>query len=77
MPEKRVTDWTVFGEMQTATTTFIACLTRFRLIAKMFSSVFTSMATCTCLQSDLALAALRYVVYFRSLDYVIRAGSRL
>ena len=24
MPEKQVTDWTVFGEMQTATTTFIA-----------------------------------------------------
>jgi len=29
MPVKQITDWTVFGEIQTATTTFIARLTRF------------------------------------------------
>jgi len=25
MPVKQITDWTVFGEIQTATTTLIAC----------------------------------------------------
>jgi len=25
MPVKQITDWTVFGEIQTATATFIAC----------------------------------------------------
>ena len=29
MPVKQITDWTVFGEIQTATKTFIACLTPF------------------------------------------------
>jgi len=32
MTVKQNTNWTVFGEIQTATKTFIACLTRFRLI---------------------------------------------
>jgi len=33
MPVKQITNWAVFGEIQTATTTFIARLTRFRLWA--------------------------------------------
>jgi len=37
---KQITDWTVFGEIQTATTTFIARLiTRFRSISHPFESL--------------------------------------
>ena len=39
MPVKQVTNWTVFGEIQTATTTFIACLTRFRSISRPFEKL--------------------------------------
>jgi len=34
MPVKPIANWTVFGKIQTATTTFIARLTRFRLISR-------------------------------------------
>ena len=33
MPVKQITNWTAFGEIQTATVTFFACLTRFRFIS--------------------------------------------
>jgi len=36
---KQITNWTVFGENQTATTTFIACLARFRLISQPFENL--------------------------------------
>jgi len=39
MPAKQITNWTVFGEIQTATTTFIACLTRFHLISHPFKNL--------------------------------------
>jgi len=33
MPVKQIVNWTVFGEVHTATTTFIACSTRFHLVS--------------------------------------------
>jgi len=36
---KKLTNWTVFGEIQPATTTSIACLTRFRLISHPFENL--------------------------------------
>ena len=39
MPVKQITNWIEFGEIQTATTTFIACLTRFRLISYLFENL--------------------------------------
>ena len=39
MQEKLITNWIVFGEIQAATTTFIACLLRFRLIAYPFENL--------------------------------------
>ena len=39
MPVKQITDWTVFGEIQTATTTFIARLTRFSWISHPFENL--------------------------------------
>jgi len=39
MPVKQITNWIAFGEIQTATTTFIACLTRFRLISYLFENL--------------------------------------
>jgi len=37
---KHITNWAVFGEIQTATTTIIASLTRFRLISHPFENLF-------------------------------------
>jgi len=39
LPIKQITNWTVFGEIQTATTTFIACLTRFRFSPRPFENL--------------------------------------
>ena len=39
MPVKQITNWTVFNKIQTATMTFIACLTRFRLISHPFENL--------------------------------------
>jgi len=38
MQVKQIKNWTVFGEVQTSTTTFVACLTRFRLISHPFKN---------------------------------------
>ena len=38
-PVKQITNWIVFGDIQTATTTFVACLTRFRLISHPFENL--------------------------------------
>jgi len=39
VPVKQITNWTAFGEIQTATVTFIACSVRFRLISRPFENV--------------------------------------
>ena len=39
MPVKQITNWAVLGEIQAATKTFIACLTRFRLISHPFDNI--------------------------------------
>ena len=39
LPVKQITNWTVFGEIQPGTMTFIACLTRFRLISCPFKNL--------------------------------------
>jgi len=39
MPVKQITNWVVLGEIQAATKTFIACLTRFRLISHPFDNI--------------------------------------
>jgi len=39
MPVKQITSFTVRGEIQTATVTFIACLTRFRLMSHPFEKL--------------------------------------
>ena len=39
LPVKQITNWTVFGEIQTATTTFLVCLTRFRVISHPFENL--------------------------------------
>ena len=39
MPVKQITNWIVFGDINSATTIFIACLTRFRLISHPFESL--------------------------------------
>ena len=44
MPVKQITDWTVFDDIQRATTTFIARLTRFRLISHPFENLHNPQA---------------------------------
>ena len=39
MPVKQITNWTVFNKIKTATMTFIACLTHFRLISHPFENL--------------------------------------
>jgi len=39
MPVKQITSFTVRGEIQTATVTFIVCLTRFRLMSHPFEKL--------------------------------------
>ena len=39
LPIKQITNWTVFGEIQTATTTFIACLRRLRFSPRPFENL--------------------------------------
>ena len=57
LPEKKITNWTVslFGEIQTATTTFIVCLTSFRLISHPFENLHVHHRIPTSLQQSITL----------------------
>jgi len=57
LSEKQITNWTVslFGEIQTATTTFIVCLTSFRLISHPFENLHVHHRIPTGLQQFITL----------------------